>query len=216
MWRRATVAIIGILLLAVGMGMLKYVNLGIDPYSTFVTGLSAFLTETVGWSFFSYGNLFMIMTAIMMGVIALIDWHYINVGTIIHLAIVGKLTEWVQDFFEYILPLSSDWQQYGMLVAAFVILSLGLAAFFAGEIGVPAYDALALHMAKKKIMQFRWCRIVTDGTCLVVGSIFGTIAVGFWGIVGPQIGVGTLLAVFATGPCVQFYRTKFLNKLAMG
>ncbi len=211
MRRRILMILVGVVLIAFGMGMLKYANLGVDPYNVLVLGISSFLLHTVGLPFCTYGNVFIALTGLGLVWVFFADKRFIGFGTLAHLAVAGKLTELVEAHILSLFPMDALWKQLHMLGAGFAVFCVALSVYYAASLGVPAYDALALHMSNRQIMQYRWCRITTDVSCVVLGCVLGAVATGLQGIIGAQIGSGTLLTAFATGPCIQFLRTRFFD-----
>lgn len=79
-----------------------------------------------------------------------------------------------------------------MLFGALLLLCVASSLYFAANLGVSTYDAMALVAAKRKIAPFRMRWIVTDLACLIV-----------WFSLGAKIGVGTVLVAFCMGPLIQ-------------
>ncbi len=213
MRRRYLMTIVGLLLLGLGMGMLKSANLGIDPYSGFATELTVFMEKILHIQGASYSIVYSGLTALLFIWVFFADKHFIHLGTIIHIVLAGKITDYTQHTLNRIFVPDTLWKQLLMLLGAFIVFCFASAIYYAADLGVSAYDAVSLYMAKKKIMEYRYARILTDVVCLVLGSMLGIWATGVSGILGAQLGIGTLLTAFGMGPFVQFLRGRFFDPM---
>ncbi len=216
MKKRCVMTVIGLLLLSVGMGMLKAAGLGTDPYSGFATQLSVFLHNKLQLSWASYGNVFTGMTALLFIWVFAADRHFIHFGTVLHVLFVGKLTAVIQHFLESIIIPDTNGKRMIMLLGAFVIFCFASAIYYAANLGVSAYDAVSLYMAKRQIMEYRYARILTDVVCIVMGCICSIAAGGLQGVWGSSLGIGTLLTAFGMGPFVQYLRERIFDPMANG
>ena len=61
--------------------------------------------------------------------------------------------------------------------------------------GVSVYDAIALCLSERTPIKFQYCRIGSDVVCVVVGFIFGA-----------QVGLGTVITMFFTGPLIHVFQ----------
>ena len=62
------------------------------------------------------------------------------------------------------------------------------------ELGSAPYDALGVQIHEISKVPFKLCRITTDLICVIIALIFGG-----------NIGIGTVITAFGTGPFVQFF-----------
>lgn len=74
--------------------------------------------------------------------------------------------------------------------------------YFTADLGVSTYDAVALIMADKKIVQFKFCRIGNDLICLSIGFLLNVV-----------VGIGTLVTAFFMGPLIYYFRIKIARPL---
>jgi uncharacterized membrane protein YczE len=74
--------------------------------------------------------------------------------------------------------------------------------YFTADLGVSAYDAVSKIMADKKIAQFRFCRIITDVTCVIVGFVLKA-----------SVGIGTIITALFMGPLIQWFNVNFSELL---
>ena len=91
------------------------------------------------------------------------------------------------------------------LIIGIVVISFGSSLFFVGDLGVPAYGAIALILSEKKVAGFQYCRIGTDIICTVLGYFLGA-----------TVGLGTLITAFFMGPVIEFFNRKVSIPLRYG
>ena len=83
------------------------------------------------------------------------------------------------------------------MLVAIVFTCLSAALYFTADLGVSAYDAIALIAAYQyKLLPFKYCRIITDSCCVLVGFIFNV-----------TLGIGTVITALFMGPLTQWFRT---------
>ena len=84
------------------------------------------------------------------------------------------------------------------MVAGCVILSAGMSVVINSNAGTGPNDLVAVILSDKiERVQFRWVRVGCDLFFVVLGFILGG-----------TVGAGTIVAVFLTGPLVQFWLPK--------
>ena len=91
------------------------------------------------------------------------------------------------------------------MLTAIVLTCLAAALYFTADLGVSAYDALALIAAYKyRLLPFKYCRIITDSICVLVGLVFDV-----------TLGVGTVITpdpVVSDQPCRTAPRGKLTSR----
>ena len=92
-----------------------------------------------------------------------------------------------------------------LMVFALVLASLAASLYFVAEMGVSAYDWIALTLSDKKGWAFRIVRIATDFICVLTG-----------GLLGATVGIGTVLTAFCMGPIIQFFNENVSMPLRYG
>ena len=71
---------------------------------------------------------------------------------------------------------------------------LGCSVYMTPELGSAPYDTLGIQIHEKSKIPFKVCRIATDIICVIISLIFGG-----------NVGIGTVIMAFGTGPVVQFF-----------
>ena len=104
-----------------------------------------------------------------------------------------------------IFPSPSVFLRVLLMILALVLASLAASLYFVADMGVSAYDWIALTISEKKGWAFRLVRITTDFICVLIG-----------GLLGATVGAGTVLTAFCMGPVIQFFNEKVSTPLRYG
>ena len=200
--KRYIVLILGIIIIGLGVAIFSKANLGIDPFTLMNMGISEFFN--INFSIIQWGVSIGILV-----VVAFIDKKKIFIATILNMFLVAPLIEGFTVLIEMLaLPVQD---LFGRLIIAIIgcaVLSIGAGMYLATDLGVSAYDLVAIIISEKTNLPFKWLRIGTDAFCTLVG----------W-MVGSVVGVGTLIAVFGMGPMISYARKKtetYLSKQPSG
>jgi uncharacterized membrane protein YczE len=192
---KLALAFIGVAIMALGIGFMRYASLGIDPVSCLNTGLA----RKLGMSF---GNWQIIFNLILLVFIIFADRHQIGFGSVFNMVGIG----YASDFFLFLfnrVHISSEAllpARFATLIIGTVLLYFGAAMYIEARMGVAPYDALALVIAEKtrRPEWYRWYRITGDALCVLVGFLTGS-----------DVGLGTLITAFFGGILISFFRTFF-------
>ncbi|MGB8452392.1 MAG: hypothetical protein WCD89_08670 [Anaerocolumna sp.] len=185
--KRILMALIGVTISGVCVGIFNTVMLGADPFTVFVTGAGNLLG-------FKYGSIYPVVTGVLLIIVFIIDKHYIGIATIFNLFGVGLTGQLTMNLLVIIFHDEPLWARAIMLLFGLVLLCFGSSLYFTADLGVSAYDAMALILTRKTTVSFRFCRIGTDLICVIIGFIFHA-----------TIGIGTVLTAFFMGPVIQWF-----------
>ena len=170
---------VGCVVLGLGVGLLLTANLGSDGYSTLVNGISRSTGVSFLWCNLAVSAAFLLLAAVR-GLLP-------DVGTVVQVAVVGFTVSAVLGALETPDPWAA---RTALLVVAFPVLALGIAAYLGSNLGAGPAEAAAL--AWDPPVPFKWSYSAVQGGGAVVG----------W-ILGAAIGPGTLAVVFLLGPAVD-------------
>lgn len=192
-WVKALVILlVGLAIAHLGVTLFLLSDLGTDTFTVFVQGLAGKIGISVGM-------MQMTVVCILMIVMLLTTKGYVKPGTVVCALFGGPII----DFFTWILGGYINGDSVMVIrmisvVAGCVILSLGMSVVINSNAGTGPNDLVAIILTDKigKI-EFRWVRMACD--------VF-FVALGFF--LGGVVGVGTVVAVFLTGPLVQFWLPK--------
>jgi len=174
--------------LGVGVALLLSAALGSDGYSTLVNGLTLSL-DVPFWAVNTVVALLLVAMAWARGITP-------GPGTIVQPVIVGITVSVVLS----LLPTSSDLAvRIAELGLAFVLVSVGVAAYLVSDMGAGAAEAAAL--AWDPPLAFRWSYTVVQ----VSGALVG------W-LMGAAVGPGTVLVVLLIGPTVDVLQRSLFQR----
>ena len=177
--RRLALLVGGCVALGIGVAMLLAADLGSDGYSTLVNGVSIggdipFLVSNVA---ISLGFLVLAATRRL--------WP--GPGTLVQIVVVGFTVSWLLPVLD---TPSTVLGQALLLVAAFPVLAIGIAAYLGSHLGAGPAEAAAL--AWDPPVPFRWSYSAVQGLGALVG----------W-LLGATIGPGTLAVILLLGHAVD-------------
>ena len=191
-------SVAGVLLCGVFAGVLQFAAFGIDPFQCFVNGI---------WSVIpmDFGTLYVIINAVLLLFALFADRHYIGLGTLINMFLLGYVVDFTRNGFVSLFPAPS----MALRVALFVLALLGLcltgSLYMTADLGVSTYDAVALIISNTwHKMQFRFCRIVTDLVCVLIGSGLYLLSGKTFAQLTAITGIGTILTAFCMGPVIAW------------
>lgn len=194
--RRVAGMAAGVVIIALGIALFKYSQLGNDS----ISALNMRLAELSGIAF---GIENVMMNAVLF--IPQLIWgrRYIGLGTIINSFFIGVIVTFFHDqlvgFFGVVsgLPMQLLW-----VAIAVPVIALGCSLYQTADLGVAPYDYLSLGLADHTPFPYFSCRIFTDALCALITFLLGGL-----------IGLGTLICAFGLGPFVQFFTRHFSEKL---
>lgn len=193
---RVGMAIAGVLLSGICVGIFQKIALGTDPFTCFVTGIANLFGS-------AYSTYYVILTGILLLIIFFVHRAYIGLATIINLLGIGVMADWMRCFLDVLMPAPGMEIRLILLVVNVVLASFAASLYFTADLGVSAYDAVALAAANPYgWADFRYCRITTDILCVMVGFFYAA-----------DIGIGTVLTAFMMGPIIQWFNVNLSEPL---
>lgn len=186
------VLLIGLAIAHLGVTLFLLSDLGTDTFTVFIQGLA----RTVH---LSVGTVHAIVLCILMVVMLATTKGYVMPGTVVCAVLGGPII----DLFTWML---GEWinKDAGMplriasMLIGCVILAMGMSIVINSHAGTGPNDLIAIILSDKiKRVEFRWVRVGCDLFFVLLG----------W-ILGGTVGAGTVVAVFLTGPLVQFWLPK--------
>ncbi len=193
---RILMVFVGMTLTGICVGIFQFLVLGLDPFTSFVTAF----VNIFGVRF---SITYMAVICVMLVIVFLLQKKYIGITTFLNLFLIGIMADITRAIMEYLITSPSMTFRIILMIINVVALSFAASLYFTANLGVSAYDAIALMAANDyKITQFRFCRIATDLICVATGFTFGA-----------DIGVGTIITAFCMGPIIQFFNENFSEPL---
>jgi uncharacterized membrane protein YczE len=197
---KAILCIIGNCFIGLGIGIMRYADLGLDPFMCLANGIYLTVSKPLHISF---GTSYLLLTLILVIIVFIFDRSELGFGTILAMMFSGYISDFGL-FLMYLLPveLASYFIVRGFaMFFGIIAISIGSGIYFNTHIGVSPYDATGLAITAKigNEKLYRFIRIGTDIICVFSGFFMGN-----------KPGAGTIITAFFTGPLFSFFRNKFL------
>ena len=202
--RRLWMSVLGVVLTALAVAMFKTAALGVDPFQSFVSGMDAVIP-------LSYGTVYSALCVIMLCFSLICDRHYLGLATFINLFLLGYMVEFFQKLcFSSMTELSLRMKLL-LFAGAFVLLCFSASLYITADLGVSAYDAVALILTNKfHLGKFKYVRITTDVICVVLGVSSYVLSQGLEGL-ETVVGVATVATAFGMGPLIDWFNRKLVE-----
>jgi uncharacterized membrane protein YczE len=192
--------IMGVSIIGTGVGIMRYADLGIDPYSCFINGIYITFSHSLK---FSFGTSFLLFTSCLLIAAFFVDRSKIGLGTVFSMTIVGYISDFGL-FLCNLIPIeitSYLFIRFCVMFLGIIFIAIGSGIYFNTHIGVSPYDGLGLSITEKigndKI--YRFLRIGTDFIFVLSGFLLGS-----------KPGIGTIIMALFTGPLFSFFKHKFI------
>ena len=185
--KRVILFFIGMSVIQFGVAMFLETNIGSDPFTVFTQGLANTLGKTPG-----VAN--MIILVVLITAIFFIERKRIKIGTLICVIGVGPIIDLSSNIVARFPIASANFLVKMLIVVLGVfIIAAGFSLVSGSDVGVAPNDIVPFIIQDKVKLQYKYIRIALDATFLVVGYL-----------IGGTVGVGTIIAMLAMGPFIQF------------
>ena len=210
MKKRLLMCIIGVMISGISVGFFKRAAFGVDPFQTFMSGLDALVP-------IEFGTLYVIANVCLLLFSLFADRHYISLATMINLFLLGYVAQYSLEVLLLLFPSISLIGQVVFLVVGIILSCFAASFYFVADLGVSTYDAVALIITETwKIGKFKYVRIITDLTCVVIGVILYFIATKSLTGITTIVGIGTIITAFFMGPLIDVFSDKIAKPLLYG
>ncbi|NLH86798.1 MAG: hypothetical protein GX460_01170 [Firmicutes bacterium] len=173
---------VGIFLIGLGVCLYVQADVGAEPFTVLAQGVAS----VTGLQF---GRAMQSLNIIIILVILVADRHRIGLGTLLSAILAGFFADTLMNWIPHA---SSTLMGALMLMAAVIVMGVGVGIFITADLGEGAVEGLMLLIHRRTGLEVRWARILMDSGCVLVGALLGG-----------SIGVGTLVGAFCTGPVIQ-------------
>ncbi|MDD4363468.1 MAG: hypothetical protein PHD33_04570 [Atribacterota bacterium] len=182
-YKRFFSLIFGLFLFAFGIVLTMKANIGYAPWDVFQVGLS----KTVGISLGSIS----ILVGVFLVIITVLLGEKVGFGSILNMILIGVFLDIILKF--NLIPENSNFLA-GILILIVGLFIISLASYFyiGSGLGAGPRDSLMVAITKKSKLPIGMCRGMIEATVVFIG----------W-LLGGMVGLGTVIAVFAIGFCVQ-------------
>jgi uncharacterized membrane protein YczE len=196
--KRLGMSFVGVFLCGVSVACFSKASFGVDPFTSLVMGI---------WriSGFAYNAIYItINVALLLGV-AVIARHRLGIATLFTVFVTGSVAQFGMGILDTLLPVAALPVRFMLLVIGVVVLCFASSLYYVADLGVSGYDAIALTIAERTVIPFKYCRIGTDVFCVGVGFFCGT-----------AIGLGTLITALFMGPLIDYFTRVFSEPFLKG
>jgi uncharacterized membrane protein YczE len=175
--------ICGLFLYALGIVVTMNAHIGYAPWDAFHVGLS----KTIGMSIGTAS----IVTGIVIGIITILLGEKLGLGTILNMILIGVFLDVI--LVLNIIPLAKS-LPLGIIMMIIGLFIIALATYFyiGSAFGAGPRDSLMVALIRKTRLPVGICRGSIELIAVFVG----------WRL-GGMIGIGTIIAAFLIGFCVQ-------------
>lgn len=197
--RKLSAAILGNVIIGIGVAGLRYSTLGNDPYSASTMAIS----DGLGMGL---GNYQALLNLILFTVQLIWGRKYIGIGSIINFVGLGYMVQFSYYVMTLVLPDSTLFSFPLKLVILFIALLLtayGLSMYQLADLGVAPFDYLSLGMTEHFPTSYSVNRVITDGTCVAI--ILIAVFTGFIPWENAHLGIGTVCCAVGFGPFIGLF-----------
>ena len=218
--KRLVMFFVGMSIIQFGVALFLKTSIGSDSFTVFTEGLATVLNKTglkdlsivhmiTGRAEVTTGVANMIILIVLFIGILIVDRKRIKIGTLICVIGVGPIIDLGVKAVSYF-PIESAniFVKMLLVLGGCFIIAVGFSIMSESDIGVAPNDIVPFIIKDKLNCQYRWVRIAFDATFLIVGFILGG-----------KVGIGTIIAMLAIGPFIQFclpYGKKFVGIVLNG
>lgn len=184
--------VFGVMIYGCGVYLTIQANLGLSPWDALHMGIS-------NVSGLRFGDAGVLVGLLILGADVLLH-EKIGFGTIVNTVLISKMVD-VFNYFELLPKMDGFLSGLGLLLTGQVLICFGMYFYIGAGLGSGPRDSLmvALHRKFPRV-PIGLARGLIEGTVLAIG----------W-MLGAQVGIGTLIAVFGIGFIMQgiFALTRF-------
>ena len=218
--KRLVLFFVGMSIIQFGVALFLKTSIGSDSFTVFTEGLATVLNKTglkdlsivhmiTGRAEVTPGVANMIILIVLFIGILIVDRKRIKIGTLICVIGVGPIIDLGVKAVSYFhIESANIFVKMLLVLGGCFIIAVGFSIMSESDIGVAPNDIVPFIIKDKLNCQYRWVRIAFDATFLIVGFILGG-----------KVGIGTIIAMLAIGPFIQFclpYGKKFVGIVLNG
>ena len=185
--KKIVLSVLGGALIGIGAGTILYAGIGGDTITVFQDGLHALLNISYGQASRIYNVVFVVLALIFAR-------KYSGAGTVISALVIGFLID-ISNSLWLLTKLNNGF------VSGLIIFLIGLTIYASGiallircDAGMNCLDALLYKLMDVTGLKYKYLRIAADVLLTVTGCMMGGV-----------FGIGTVIAVFLTGPLVELF-----------
>lgn len=212
MVKRCVLSFLSIVIMGFGIALFSVSGFGVDPF----TSMNMNVASTLGIGFGTYQMIVNIVIIVFVVIVA--HRGLIGIGTLFNMVGVGYTCEFFEGLIKPSLAAHGDnlAVRICLLAAGIIVLCFSCSLFFVSNVGVGPYDSLGFMISRAAHLPYKWVRVGTDVTVVLIGLIVsGGAAALFHGNFSEihNIGIGTIITAFMMGPLVNFFSKHVSSKI---
>ncbi|MCE5256196.1 MAG: YitT family protein [Spirochaetaceae bacterium] len=184
--KEVVIILIGLMTSSFGTSIFYNAELGSSPMATFCDGVHTVFG-------ISYGTANTLVNLLLLIVLFFLNRKYINIGTVLCVFAIGPF---VNLFTSLLSGLAiSNWNIFPRILCTILgttLMGVGLGLYVAVDRGLGALEGLVKVLCEKSRFSYSKAKIIQD-IILVAGGI----------AMSARWGIGTIIAMFLTGPVLQ-------------
>ena len=191
--RKCLIAVVGILLVGIGVSFNAMAQLGNDPVGIFYDGMRNALglnPEQLGMA----SNLVNIVLAVFL---FFAGRRYLNLGTLIYILPYGVCVDIGTFLYTKIFVADALWCQILACITGCLLLYTGVAIFIAMDIGLDPMTGVSMVIRDWLGWDYKKAKWLFDGCMTLLGFLLGG-----------TLGVVTILTALTAGPAIQYIAEK--------
>jgi len=181
--------VFGLFLYALGAAITMKANLGYAPWDVFHQGIA----QTVG---LSIGRV-SILAGLVICVLTILLGEKFGIGTILNMLLIGLFLDWILSM-DVIPQMKNFFSGLFTMATGLFIIAVGSYFYINTGFGAGPRDSLMVAVKRKTGLATGISRILTEGSAVLIGWLLG----------GP-LGLGTVIAAFGIGLCIQIVFSLF-------
>lgn len=182
-------AIVGIILVGIGVAFNAAAALGNDPVGIMYDGLRS----AAHLSAAQLGTASNIVNIALVVLVFLLDRHYVNIGTFIYIIPYGTVVSLGGRLYHVLFRTQTLPVQIAGAVIGCTLLYTGVAMYITADIGLDPFTGMVMVLRDKVKKEYRVVKICFDIGCIILGTVLGG-----------KLGVITVITAFTAGPVIQF------------
>ena len=198
--RKCLIAVVGILLVGIGVSFNAMAQLGNDPVGIFYDGIR----NALGLTAEQLGLASNIVNIVLVVVLIFTGRKYLNLGTVIYIVPYGLCVDLGTFLYSKIFVADTLWCQIAGSITGCLLLYTGVAIFIAVDIGLDPMTGVAMVVRDTLKWDFKKAKWLFDGVMTLLGFVLGG-----------TLGVVTILTAITAGPMIQWisgYVRKAIDK----
>ena len=188
-WKMVLVSFVSVIVMAISLAFLKYVDFGTDPYSF----MNFAIADTIGWQL---GNWQLLLNVLLFIPVLLWGRDQIGLGTLFIMVLTGYTidgTMWLLRLVGFAGWMEQPASRWIVMPFALAVFIFSAATYMASGMGSSPFDAISIVISHKlPKVPFTIVRFVYDLVATLIGLLFGG-----------KLGVVTVLMVLFLGVAVD-------------